>query len=162
MTADPTSVPDRVAAPHPRRAAWAGPAALVVAVVLWNVGASAIDASGLGRARGPWDWGFSFSTAIYSVIVGLPVLLLALVTAVVGTFVPSTFRGALGVGAGLSALTGAVLGVTGLVVLASAAGDGGDVVFAVLTLVVAVVLWAPAWWAWDVLVGDGPRERRAP
>lgn len=132
---------------------WASPGAVVVAVVVWNTGAYLIDSSSLGQGFDPW--GVSFATAIYSALVGVPIFSLALLTAGVATLAPNAARGAVVSGVGVSALTGFVMAVLALVVTFSGPSDG-EVAFAVLTLGVAVVLWAPAWAAWDALAEREP------
>ncbi|QCX28374.1 hypothetical protein [Nocardioides jishulii] len=153
MTATgPDSASVAPAAPSGRRRlallSWASPGAVVVAVVVWNTGAYLIDASSLGQ--GIDSWGVSFVTAIYSAFVGVPILLLALLTAGVATSAPNAARRAVMAGAGVSAVTGFVMAVLALGVTFSDPAEG-EVAFAVLTLVVAVVLLAPAWAAWDAL-----------
>lgn len=146
-----TLATDRTLAPTSRRVArfsYAGPATILCGALLWNVGAAVLDGSSLARSED--IWGFGFATLMYTFFVGLPIFLLALGSAVVAQLAPPTARGALVVSSGLSAVTGAALGVIGLVFLFTA-GDAADAVFAGLTLVTAVVLWMPAWWAWDVL-----------
>lgn len=147
--ASPSGPPGVDGQRSPRRVAWGSVLAVVLAVVVWVTGTWLLDASSLSRGEGLF--GYNFGAAIYSAIVGVPVLGLVAVAAVVASVAGSSLaRGAMTAGVVLCALAGAGLGILGLVTLLSG-GSAGDAVFVVITVVSAGVLFAPAWFAWDVL-----------
>ena len=147
-----SSSPSRVATPELRRLrllAWSCPLAVVVGAIVWNVGAGALDASPLEQE--PNSWGFMFATAIYTFMVGVPLLVLTTIVALFSQFVASAARGGLVTGVLLCALTGFAMGVLGLVVAAEGGNNSGDLAFGLLTFVTALILMVPGWFAWDTV-----------
>lgn len=122
---------------------WAGPVALVVFFGLWYAGAVALDRADPDTIHHSFSYGLLPADA--AVPVGLPLLLVLVVSAAVALRVPSAASRAAAAGGAICALAWIPVAVVGVWFAASGSRDS---VFGLLTLLASLVLLAPGYVVW--------------